>query len=200
MRIVIATLALLLLCPMAMAKDVPQNLQMENPHNPVMLLETNHGDIYIELFAKQAPKTVENFIGLAQGTKEWTDPGTRQKVKKPYYNGLIFHRVIKDFMIQGGCPLGTGSSGPGYTFDDEMNAVSLGLDKQKAFDKQRNLHPAIRTSLRSQEDFQRKIVTPVARSMGITNTQEITKKQRKEIEEKVFNLSVMQALEILGYK
>ena len=83
---------------------------------------TSEGAFTVELFEKDAPKTVENFIGLAEGTKEWTDPTTNAKVKKPYYNGLIFHRVIADFMIQGGDPLGTGTGGPGYTFADEFGS------------------------------------------------------------------------------
>lgn len=85
------------------------------------LFETNKGNFKIELFPAKAPKTVENFVGLAEGTKEWTDPKTGKKVKKPFYDGLTFHRVIPNFMIQGGCPLGTGTGGPGYRFDDESN-------------------------------------------------------------------------------
>jgi peptidyl-prolyl cis-trans isomerase A (cyclophilin A) len=83
-------------------------------------MQTTAGLIVIKFYEKEAPKTVQNFVGLASGTKEWTDPKTSQKVKKPYYNGIIFHRVIKDFMIQGGDPLGTGSGGPGYQFEDEL--------------------------------------------------------------------------------
>jgi len=83
---------------------------------------TSEGNFTVELFEKDAPKTVANFIGLAEGTKEWTDPKTGAAVKKPYYNGLIFHRVIPDFMIQGGDPLGTGTGGPGYTFADEFQS------------------------------------------------------------------------------
>ena len=82
---------------------------------------TTDGNFTIRLFDKEAPKTVDNFVGLAEGTKEWTDPRSGQKVKKPYYNGLIFHRVIPDFMIQGGDPLGQGTGGPGYTFPDEFS-------------------------------------------------------------------------------
>jgi peptidyl-prolyl cis-trans isomerase A (cyclophilin A) len=82
---------------------------------------TSEGDFTVRLFADEAPRTVENFVGLAEGTKEWTDPGTRQKVKKPYFDGLIFHRVIPRFMIQGGDPLGTGTGGPGYDFADEFH-------------------------------------------------------------------------------
>src|SRR3954466_14206272 len=80
------------------------------------------GKFTVELFEKDAPKTVANFVGLAEGTKEWTDPKTGAKVKKPFYNGLIFHRVIPDFMIQGGDPLGTGTGDPGYKFADEFGS------------------------------------------------------------------------------
>ena len=84
-------------------------------------LKTNMGVIVIRLFDDKAPKTVENFVGLATGTKEWTDPRTGQKVKQPLYNGTIFHRVIPGFMIQGGDPLGRGTGGPGYRFADEFH-------------------------------------------------------------------------------
>jgi peptidyl-prolyl cis-trans isomerase B (cyclophilin B) len=76
--------------------------------------DTDKGEIVAELFEADAPNTVANFAGLAAGTKEWTDPKTKQKVKRPFYDGLTFHRVIANFMIQGGCPLGTGTGGPGF--------------------------------------------------------------------------------------
>lgn len=82
-------------------------------------LTTNLGKIELELFNDIAPHTVNNFVDLAEGTKTWTDPHTHKEVERPFYNGLVFHRVIKDFMIQGGCPIGNGTGGPGYTFDDE---------------------------------------------------------------------------------
>jgi peptidyl-prolyl cis-trans isomerase A (cyclophilin A) len=87
----------------------------------VATLSTNYGDISIDLFPDHAPKTVANFVGLAEGTKEWTDPRTRQKSSERFYDGLGFHRVIPNFMIQGGCPLGTGTGGPGYSFGDEFH-------------------------------------------------------------------------------
>jgi peptidyl-prolyl cis-trans isomerase A (cyclophilin A) len=83
------------------------------------VLKTNKGDIKLELWPGLAPETVDNFIGLATGEKEWTDPKTDNLVRKPFYNGVIFHRVINDFMIQAGCPLGNGTGGPGYDFEDE---------------------------------------------------------------------------------
>jgi peptidyl-prolyl cis-trans isomerase A (cyclophilin A) len=84
-------------------------------------LQTNRGTIKIELFPTKAPKTVRNFVELAEGTREWTHPGTGEKSTAPYYNGTIFHRVIPNFMIQGGDPLGEGYGGPGYEFDDEIH-------------------------------------------------------------------------------
>ena len=84
-------------------------------------LHTNLGDIRLELFAEQAPETVSNFVGLATGEKTWTDPRTKEQSNAPLYSGVIFHRVLPGFMIQGGDPLGTGTGGPGYTFDDEID-------------------------------------------------------------------------------
>ena len=82
---------------------------------------TSEGKFTVHLFDEEAPKTVENFVGLAEGTKNWTDPRTNQRVRKPYYDGIIFHRVINGFMIQGGDPLGQGIGGPGFTFADEFH-------------------------------------------------------------------------------
>ncbi len=85
------------------------------------VFETNMGKITCRLFEKETPKTIANFVGLAEGTKEWTDPKTGQKVKRHFYDGLIFHRVITGFMIQGGDPTGTGMGSPGYQFEDEFS-------------------------------------------------------------------------------
>jgi peptidyl-prolyl cis-trans isomerase A (cyclophilin A) len=87
----------------------------------IATLNTNLGPIVIRLFPDKAPKTVENFVGLAEGTIEWTHPETGQRSSTPLYNGTIFHRVIDGFMIQGGDPLGQGFGGPGYEFEDEIH-------------------------------------------------------------------------------
>ena len=84
-------------------------------------LHTNRGDIRIQLFPNHASKTVRNFVELAEGTRAWTDPKSGAQSNAPFYDGLAFHRVISGFMIQGGCPLGTGTGGPGYAFDDEIH-------------------------------------------------------------------------------
>jgi peptidyl-prolyl cis-trans isomerase A (cyclophilin A) len=84
-------------------------------------LNTNQGAIKVRLFPDQAPKTVRNFTELAEGTRKWTDPRSGAQTSDPLYNGTVFHRVIPDFMIQGGDPLGTGTGGPGYKFGDEIH-------------------------------------------------------------------------------
>ncbi len=96
------------------------NAEKADKNKVNVVMKTNMGTIVLELDRTIAPVTVDNFVGLATGTKEWTDPKTNTKKKSKYYDGLTFHRVIKDFMIQGGCPLGTGTGGPGYTFEDEF--------------------------------------------------------------------------------
>jgi peptidyl-prolyl cis-trans isomerase A (cyclophilin A) len=91
-------------------------------------LHTNHGDIKVQLFEDHAPKTVRNFVGLATGEQPWQDPRSGAERTEPFYDGLTFHRVIPGFMIQGGCPVGDGRGGPGYTFDDEIHP-ELGFTK-----------------------------------------------------------------------
>ncbi|MBL8602976.1 MAG: peptidylprolyl isomerase [Myxococcales bacterium] len=82
---------------------------------------TPKGNIIIKLFETTVPNTVKNFVGLATGTLAFRDPSTRAETRRPYYDGLVFHRVIPGFMIQGGCPLGTGTGDPGYRFEDEFH-------------------------------------------------------------------------------
>jgi len=84
-------------------------------------ITTNHGAMVARLFDKDVPRTVENFVGLAEGKKQWRNPRTKTMVRRPYYNNLTFHRIIPGFMIQGGDPEGVGTGGPGYTFADEFN-------------------------------------------------------------------------------
>src|SRR5467141_1979442 len=94
---------------------------MSRPAGTYAVFETSQGNIVVRLLENEAPKTVANFIGLAEGTKEFTNEKTGQKEKRPFYDGLIFHRVIPQFMIQGGCPQGSGMGGPGYKFADEFH-------------------------------------------------------------------------------
>ena len=85
------------------------------------LFTTSKGNFIARLFDKDAPNTVQNFVGLAEGKKQWKDPRTGRLIRRPYYNNVLFHRVIPNFMIQGGDPEGTGTGGPGYTFPDEIS-------------------------------------------------------------------------------
>jgi|SRR6266540_6486512 len=118
-RVLIAVCGVALATTVALAGQEPA----KKPGGKVLAhFTTSAGNFTVELFEKDAPKTVANFVGLAEGTKEWTDPKTKEKVKKPFYNGLIFHRVIAGFMIQGGDPLGNGTGDPGYKFADEFGS------------------------------------------------------------------------------
>ena len=104
--------------------DAPQATAaaMTRPNGPTVIMDTSMGRITCQFFEKEAPKAVANFIALAQGTKDWTDPQTQKKMhNKPLFDGTTFHRVIPEFMIQGGDPAGTGAGDPGYTFEDEFN-------------------------------------------------------------------------------
>jgi peptidyl-prolyl cis-trans isomerase A (cyclophilin A) len=104
--------------------DAPQATAaaMIHPNGPTVVMETSMGRITCQFYQKQAPKAVANFIGLAEGTIDWTDPDTKKKMHhKPLYDGTTFHRVIPEFMIQGGDPKGTGEGDPGYAFDDEFD-------------------------------------------------------------------------------
>jgi peptidyl-prolyl cis-trans isomerase A (cyclophilin A) len=95
---------------------------MVHPNGPSVVFDTSMGRITCQFYEKQAPKAVANFIGLAEGAIDWTDPVTKKKQHhKRYYDGTIFHRVIPEFMVQGGDPTGTGTGDPGYAFDDELD-------------------------------------------------------------------------------
>lgn len=192
-------------CPSTIWADATLNKGVENP---VCKIKTSMGDIIVELLPEEAPETVKNFVDLAEGRKEFTEIKTDRtssttskrsvelrKAKRPFYDGLIFHRVIKGFMIQGGCPIGDGTGGPGYRFKDEINAVALGLDKIKAV-KGKRTHPYL--GIRSQIEFQRKIIYPLLRKMGAK-----TEEDRKALWEEAFKtlptLTLKDCYENLGY-
>ena len=104
--------------------DTPQPTQAVTiqPNGPTVVMDTSMGRITCQFFEKQAPNAVANFIGLATGKKDWTDPATGKKIHgKPYFDNTTFHRVIPEFMIQGGDPTGTGTGDPGYSFNDEFD-------------------------------------------------------------------------------
>jgi len=111
-----------------MALSAPQTVDVPGDGPLSVRFHTSAGILEGRLFEKDAPRTVANFVGLARGTASWKEPKTSKVVQRPFYDGLSFHRVIPQFMIQAGCPLGTGTGGPGYTFADEI-APSLRHDR-----------------------------------------------------------------------
>ena len=166
-----------------------------------LLMKTNMGDVELELWPEVAPETVRVFVGLANGSGTFSDvrdPKRQVTISEPFYDGLTFHRIIPGFMIQGGCPQGRGSGDAGFLYADEINATALGLDKLKAFTDGR---PHKYLGLRSQVDFQQKILLPLLKKMGISfRDQAAIKAREKELMQKINSMSVKEAYELQGYK
>ena len=168
----------------------------EKKDYPRVLMKTSMGDIEIELYPDSAPETVKNFIELAEGKKEFTDVKTDKKVKRPFYDGLTFHRVIDEFMIQAGCPNANGQSGPGYTFKDEINIKGMGLEKEMAMTEEGF---AERLLIHSEAGFQRTILGPLFKKLNI-NSQEDLDVKKEDIKKAIKALTVKDVYENLGYK
>ena len=132
---------------------------------PTVLMKTELGDITIEMWPDIAPKTVENFVSLADGEKEWLDPSSQKMVKRPFYDGLTFHRVIDGFMIQGGCPRGDGRGGPGFAFEDEC--FEKGEELKGAIDSEEKAIQVYQNVL--QPYFQRSSAEPDSELVRIVN-------------------------------
>ncbi len=197
-----ALIALLLLSPLAFSQNTPAedpdfSTLREDPDNPLVEIQTSMGIMILELFPKEAPETVANFIDLAQGDKAFLDPETGELVNRPYYDGLIFHRVIDGFMIQGGSPTGLGNGSPGYSFRDEINARSLGLDRMQAIDDEGIPHPFLRIA--SQTQFQAVILEPLFAEMNI-NSQEDLESNYETIEARINSLTIKDVYENQGYE
>ena len=161
--------------------------KISDSSNPIVIMQTSKGDIYVELFQKAAPETVKNFLGLANGSKEYRDAKTGNMIKGKYFDGLIFHGVIPNFMIQGGDIMGNGRGGPGYQFKDEINPVALGLDKIKAIESQ---------------GAGRDLQMMVAKKLNITSQEEFNKKKalfEQEVK-KAGEMSVMELNQKSGYE
>jgi peptidyl-prolyl cis-trans isomerase A (cyclophilin A) len=187
--------------PAKPAVDEARPAQEPAPPRPVAVIKTSMGEIHVELFLDECPKTVENFLGLADGKKEFEDPQNRgTMVKRPFYDGLIFHRVIRNFMIQGGCPLGNGSGGPGYQFEDEINGKALGLGEQKVLHKtEQGTRPHGWLLIRNQQQFQQMIVGPLFRKMGISSQADF-EARKAEVQKAVDTMTLLQAYENMGYE
>ena len=174
--------------------------------NPIVTIKTSKGDIVLELFTDSAPKTVKNFVELAKGEKEFKDTKTGEKVKRPFYDGLIFHRVIKGFMLQGGCPNGKGNGGPGYTFEDEINIKDAGLDKEKIMVEvehqgQKVKVPNPKLCIRDQRSFYMFVVFPIIKSLGIDiKDREAINKNAAKIQKAIDTYSLLDLYKAQGYK
>jgi len=167
-----------------------------NQENPICLIKTSLGTVHVELFVHEAPRTVKNFIMLAEG-KDTTEKTDKTPVRKHFYDNLIFHRVIKNFMIQGGCPKGNGTGGPGYSFEDEINANDLGLDKMKVLQPSGGIHNYL--LVQSQQDYSRTVLLPLSRKLGIQTRTEF-QERIKEIQKAVSEMTVKECYENLGYR
>ena len=169
----------------AMLKVLQDKILNEN--NPLVQISTSEGDMIFELYADWAPRTVDNFISLVEGKKEFIDPVTGQKVKRRYYKDLTFHRVIPNFVIQGGDIRGDGSGGPGYAFKDEISAKALGLDTIK-----------VKNSSMYAQDIQNLVI----KEFKITSQEQFNAKNsqiRRRLEQ-MQNMSVEEVLIQLGYE
>lgn len=186
-----------LLCILATLIAAPATGASGDANPTICIIKTDKGDIHVELFSKEAPETVANFVGLASGEKEFTDIASGKKVKRPYYDGLRFHRVIKNFMIQGGCPRGDGTGGPGYQFKDEINANDLGLDKIKIFQADGNLNPYL--MVRTQQDFYRTVLAPLYKQMGIQSKEQFEAK-KEALDQRLKAMSLKECYENMGYR
>ena len=172
------------------------DMPMEDPTNPLVQIATTSGDIVIELFPREAPETVANFLGLATGTKPFIDVATGEELIRPFYDGLVFHRVIDSFMIQSGSPTGLGDGFPGYRFPDEISAQSLGLDKMLVLDA--DGVPNAVLGIRSQQDFQQRVLGPLYQSMNITSQQQLDVRT-SEVDERLRKMTVQNNYELMGY-
>lgn len=179
------------------AAAVAEEAAKPAPVHTRVVITTSLGTVVAELFDDETPATVANFLALAEGEKPFTDPTTNMEVKRPFYDGLIFHRVIKGFMIQGGCPLGQGNSGPGYKFKDEINAKSLGLDKAMAMVGD-DLNPLCAYM---QRDFMRVVLRPKMEALGIKaeSTMEEKEKAFQAVLKEARAMSLQDFYEKLGY-
>jgi cyclophilin family peptidyl-prolyl cis-trans isomerase len=151
----------------------------------------------VELFPAEAPRTVENFLALAEGSKPFRDPVSGLEVQRPFYDGLPFHRIINGFVVQGGSPDGSPAGGPGFTIPDEINARSLGLDQMPLIDAEGYPNPLLGAGDR--ERFQQVVLKPLYAAMNIRSNEEV-ERRAKEIDTRLRRMSMKDFYEVLGYR
>ena len=171
-------------------------LVMENNTNPLILLSTSLGDIYIELFSDEAPNNVANFLALAHGEVEFTEKSSGNTFYPRYFDGMQFHRVVPGMFIQTGSPHYHPLGMPRKVMPDEINADILGLGQQLVMNDSGELNPLL--NIHGKKNFQQELLNPVLDHLGINSEPEISARQY-EIYDLIANLSLKQAYEINGY-
>lgn len=170
---------------------------MENANNPLVQVSTSAGNIFLEMLPDEAPENVANFLALAAGEVEIVDPDSGQSLSPNYYDGMTFHRIISDFLIQSGSPDASVFGAPAAMLQDEINADSLGLDRMPAVLADGTFNPILQIGNR--QDLEKLLLIPLYRSMGINSNNEVSRRQF-EIDEQLRAMSVKQVYENLGYR
>ena len=172
-------------------------LAMEDPQNPLILISTSQGEIYLELFPLEAPSNVENFIALAEAEKEFTNPDTGELIQARYYNGMRFHRVVPGFVIQAGSPVYNPLGVQVTLLNDEINADALGLDQISALNPDGSFADVL--NIESRSDFHEDILTPLYSQRNITDIEAALNRQYQVLEA-LQNLSIKAVYENQGYR
>lgn len=171
--------------------------EMEDATNPLLLLSTSTGDIYIELLPAEAPNNVENFLALAHGEIEFVDPNSNARFQPRYFDGMQFHRVVPDFIVQAGSPFYNPLGAPENLLQDEINANSLGLDRLPVLNEQGDFNPIL--NIGNEEEFHKVLLQPLFNQLNIDSAPEMEERQF-EVLEILQSWSVKDAYENQGYR
>jgi len=192
-------LAILMMCGtgLATADLATATAAMDNPANPLMLMRTSRGDIYLELYPESAPRNVANFIALAEARVPLFDISTASTVTPHYYDGMVFHRILRNYLVQAGAPRSATSPVPEYLVEDEINARQFGLHEEKVLDAFGKPHPWL--NLADNADFQEQILVPLYRRLGISSPAAVEARQY-EIHDVLRTMTLRQAWENQGYR
>lgn len=181
----------------AVADTATALLAMEDAQNPLVLISTSQGEIYLELFPTEAPGNVENFIALAEGEKEFVNPNTGEPIESRYYNGMRFHRVVPGFIIQAGSPAYNPLGVQVDLLDDEINADALGLDQIPALNPDGSFADVL--NIESKQDFHEEILMPLYSRRSIADIEAALSRQYQTVEA-IQDLSVKSVYENQGYR
>jgi len=188
----------LCLLPYAVQADINSaRAAMESQGNPLVVINTAQGDIYVELYQQEAPRNVVNFLALVNGDLEITDPVNGQAFSPQYYDGMRFHRVIPGLLIQTGSPRHSVFGDPQQTLADEINARSLGLDRMPLVLDDGSFNPVLPVSNRA--ELEEVVLVPLYRRMNLESNNDIVAREH-DISDRLQSLTVMQVYENLGYR